>query len=152
MYGSERRQEQKKNSKHFIDAQQSESNKFGTMFPLIDGKLFRINKDGMNGDPIQVNKPQLEFGTSPLYDYHIKDIDPANELACVIITDELGRVSFSNLFSNRKYHKQRFVEIKNELKKIVHLYSIVLCLCLVLKHVCACFVCSTDPNRQQIGG
>lgn len=73
------------------------------MFPLIDGKLFRINKDGTNGDPIHTSKPRLGFGTSPLYDYHIKDVDPAIQLACEILTDEYGRVSFYLIRNN--YHK-----------------------------------------------
>lgn len=63
------------------------------MFPLSDGKLIRLNTDGSCGEIIHSTKPKMVFGTSILYDHHIKDIDPTNEVSCEISTDEYGRVS-----------------------------------------------------------
>lgn len=63
------------------------------MFPLSNGRLIRLNRDGSNGEVIQTNKTKIIFGTSILYDHHIKDIDPTKEVSCEISTDEYGRVS-----------------------------------------------------------
>lgn len=64
------------------------------MFPLSNGRLIRLNKDGTNGEVFQTNKTNLVFGTNIFNDVHIKDVDPANEFACEISTDECGRVSW----------------------------------------------------------
>lgn len=68
------------------------------MFPLDNGRLIRLNKDGTNGEVVHTKKPKLIFGTSILYDHHIKDVDPTNEVTCEISTDNYGRVRFSIFF------------------------------------------------------
>lgn len=70
------------------------------MFPLSDGILYRINKDGTRSEPIQTTNSILVFGTSPLYDYHIRDVDPNIEIKCEISTDEFGRVNLQFFILN----------------------------------------------------
>lgn len=69
------------------------------MFPLSDGALVRLNKDGTHGETITSNKPTMVFGNLVLHDHYIKDVDPAKEICCEISTDEYGRVSVQNTFS-----------------------------------------------------
>lgn len=61
------------------------------MFPLSNGTLIRLNKDGSNGDEIHTSKPNMIFGSQITFDYHIKDA--ARDVSCEISTDEFGRVS-----------------------------------------------------------
>lgn len=63
------------------------------MFPLSNGKLIRVNKDGSDGEIISSNKTSMVFGTSVLNDYYIHDADPKLDIHCEIATDEYGRVS-----------------------------------------------------------
>lgn len=63
------------------------------MFPLSNGRLIRINKDGSDGEMISSKKTSMVFGTSVLNDYYIQDADPALNIKCEIATDEYGRVS-----------------------------------------------------------
>lgn len=66
------------------------------MFPLSNGRLIRINKDGTNGEITQSKKSTLIFGSSPIYDHHVIDLDPSKDICCEISTDEYGRVSAFN--------------------------------------------------------
>lgn len=66
------------------------------MFSLSNAKLIRINKDGTDGETILSKKTTLELGTSPFYDYHIKDLDDSVNISCEISTDNYGRVSKCN--------------------------------------------------------
>lgn len=78
------------------------------MFPLSNCRLIRINKDGTNGEIIQSKKPSMVFGSSIVYDYHIKDVDPTKNICCEISTDKCGRVS--TLKSNSNYISIQLLE------------------------------------------
>lgn len=75
------------------------------MFPLSNGKLIRINKDGSDGEAILSQKTTMVLGTSVLNDYYIRDADPTLNINCEIATDEYGRVSgfiYFSLFTENK--------------------------------------------------
>lgn len=63
------------------------------MFPLSDGKLIRLNKDGTSRETIVSDKSNIVFGTRILCDHQIKDAGLANDVECEISTDNCGRVS-----------------------------------------------------------
>lgn len=76
------------------------------MFPLSNGRLIRLNKDGTDGEIIQSRNPTMVFGTNILYDHHIKDVNPATEVSCEISTDALGRVNHEfNIFLEKSMIK-----------------------------------------------
>lgn len=112
------------------------------MFSLSDGRLIRINKDGTNGEIIHSKKSTIVFGTSPLDDHHIKDVDPTNEVKCVISTDDFGRVctNITAYLLNKvpcilsmKINKYQYVKWPKEI------LCITICIVhLALKHVRAC--------------
>lgn len=87
----------------------------GTMFPLTNGRLIRLNIDGSNGEVFISKKQTMTFGTSILYDHFIKDIDPAKDIRCDISTDNLGRVSvcISYPYKIRFVKRSTFVQYRN---------------------------------------
>lgn len=78
------------------------------MFPLSDGKLIRLNKDGTTRETIETKNSNIVFGTKILCDHQIKDLDIPNEVECEISTDKCGRVS--------KYTEIVIIKIKFSVK------------------------------------
>lgn len=63
------------------------------MFRLTNHKLIRLNRDGSWGGIFMSNSEELSFGSTSLFDVHIKEIEPNKYVSCSISIDAHGQVS-----------------------------------------------------------